>query len=50
MFKLNNVYRFQIVIKYKFDNKLYDVIKFIDNMYIEEKNVFIEIDNNPISI
>ena len=50
MFKLNNVYRFQIVIKYKFDNKLYDVIKFIDNMYIEEKSVFIEIDNNPISI
>lgn len=50
MFKLNNIYRFQIIIKYKFDNKLFDAIKFIDNMYIEEKNMYLEIDNNPISI
>jgi len=50
MFKLNNIYRFQIIIKYKFDNKLFDSIKFIDNMFINEKDVYLEIDNNPISI
>ena len=50
MFKLNNIYRFQIIIKYKFDDKLFDVIKFIDNMYLTEKNIYLEIDNNPISI
>ena len=50
MFRLNNIYRFQITIKYKFDNKLFNSIKFIDNMFINEKNVYIEIDNNPISL
>ena len=50
MFKLNNIYRFQIIIKYKFDDKLFDSIKFIDNMFINEKDVYLEIDNNPISI
>lgn len=50
MFRINNIYRFQIIIKYKYDNKLYDSIKFIDNLYITEKDVYIEIDNNPISI
>jgi len=50
MFRLNGIYRFQIIIKYKFDDKLYDAIKFIDNMYVGEKNVYVEIDNNPISI
>ena len=50
MFRLNNIYRFQITIKYKFDNKLFNAIKFIDNMFINEKDVYIEIDNNPISL
>lgn len=50
MFKLNNIYRFQIIVKYRFDNKLFEALKFIDNMYVSEKNVYIEIDNNPISI
>jgi len=50
MFKLNNIYRFQIIIKYKFDDKLFEAIKFIDNMYIKEKDVYLEIDNNPISV
>ena len=50
MFKLNNIYRFQIIIKYKFDDKLFDAIKFVDNMYLTEKNIYLEIDNNPISI
>ena len=50
MFKLNNIYRFQIIIKYKFDDKLFNAIKFINNMYLTEKNIYLEIDNNPISI
>lgn len=50
MFRINNIYRFQIIIKYKHDNKLFETMKFIDNMYINEKEVYIEIDNNPINI
>ena len=50
IFKLNNIYRFQIIIKYKFDDKLFESVKFIDNMYINEKDIYLEIDNNPISI
>lgn len=50
MFKINNIYRFQIIIKYKFDSKLFESIKFIDNMYINEDDVYLEIDNNPISL
>ena len=50
LFKLNNIYRFQIVVKYKKDNKLVEAMKFINNLYIDAKNVYIEIDNNPISI
>ena len=50
LFKLNNIYRFQIIIKYKYDNLLYDSIKFIDNMYINEKKLYLEIDSNPITI
>ena len=50
MFKLNDIYRFQILIKYRFDDKLHDALKFIDNLYITNKEVYIEIDNNPLSI
>lgn len=50
MFKFNNIYRFQIIIKYKYDNLLFKSVKFIDDMYIKEKDVYLEIDNNPINI
>lgn len=50
MFKLNDIYRFQILIKYRFDDKLHDALNFIDNLYITNKEVYIEIDNNPLSI
>ena len=50
IFKLKNIYRFQIIIKYKFDNKLFDSIRFIDNMYLDNKDLYLEIDNNPISL
>jgi len=50
MFKVNNLYRFQIVIKYRFDTKLDEALKDIDNMYVDNKNVNIEIDINPVRI
>ena len=50
IFKLNNIYRFQIVIKYRFDDKLLDVLKDIDEMYISHKSTYLEIDINPYSI
>ena len=50
IFKINNIYRFQIIIKYRFDNLLFDAIKFIDNLYIGKKDIYLEIDNNPISL
>ena len=50
IFKLNNIYRFQIIIKYKKDDKISESISFIDNLYINNKDVYLEIDNNPISI
>ena len=50
IFKMNNIYRFQIVIKYRFDDKLNDTLKEIDKMYIDHKSVYIEIDINPYYI
>ena len=50
IFKMNNIYRFQIIIKYKNDNKLYDAVKFLDNIYSNNKDVYLEIDNNPINL
>ena len=47
-FKLNNNYRFQIIIKYKKDNKIFNILKEIDNNYINNKDVYIEIDIDPI--
>ena len=47
MFKMNNVYRFQIILKYK----NYDLIKptliNLDEVYKSNNKVNIEIDNNP---
>ena len=47
-FKLNNLYRFQIIIKYKKDDILLNKIKEIDYNYINDKDVYIEIDVDPI--
>ena len=50
MFKLNNIYRFQLVIKYRFDEKLHDTLKDLDKMYLNNNKANIEIDINPIRI
>jgi len=50
LFKFNNTYRFQIVIKYRFDDKLMDVLKYLDNIFINNSKVNLEIDINPLHI
>ena len=50
LFKFNNNYRFQIVIKYRFDNKLKEILKHLDYIYINNNNVSLEIDMNPLHI
>lgn len=50
LFKFNNNYRFQLVIKYKADKKLFQCLKDILLMYKENNKIIIEIDNNPLKI
>ena len=50
IFRKNNTYRFQILIKYKYDSKLYKTLKELDNIFVYLKNVYIEIDLNPNNI
>ena len=48
LFRLNNNYRFQIIIKYKKDDILLNKIKEIDYNYIDNKDIYIEVDVDPI--
>lgn len=50
MFKINNVYRFQIILKYKKDPKLFTTLKDLDELYMLNNKVNIEIDNNPLQL
>lgn len=50
MFKLKNKYRFQIVIKYRFDKELMRVLKYIDDIFINNKSTNVEIDVGPLHI
>ncbi len=50
LFKFNNTYRFQIVIKYRFDNMLKKTLEYLDSIYINEKDVNLEIDIDPLHI
>ena len=50
IFKINNIYRFQIILKYKNDSNLLDVLKELDEIYMINNKVNIEIDNNPLQI
>lgn len=50
IFRLKNVYRFQIIIKYRFDDNLNKVLKKLDELYAENKDVYLEIDMNPYYI
>lgn len=50
IFKVNNIYRFQIIIKYKKEENLYDILKKIDDHYQKINNLKIDIDINPRNI
>ena len=50
LFKFNNTYRFQVVIKYRFDDKLFKILKYLDSIYINENKVNLEIDIDPLHI
>ncbi len=49
-FKLKNIYRFSITIKYRFDAGLKKALKEIDDIYASNRNVFLEIDFNPLNL
>ena len=50
LFKFNNNYRFQIVIKYRFDEKLKLALKKLDDIFLNDHKVNIEIDIDPLHI
>ncbi len=50
IFKMKNIYRFQIVIKYRYDDNLKTALKSMDEMYINHKTVYVEVDMNPYYI
>ncbi len=47
VFRVNNIYHFQITIKYTFDDKLSMVLKEIENMYPTNKKIELDITFNP---
>ena len=49
-FKRNNIYRFSITIKYRFDSNLMKSLKTLDEIYGTNKTTFLEIDINPLRI
>lgn len=50
VFKINNIYRFQIIIKYKKDDNLMPALKHLDEIYMLNNKVNIEIDNEPLNV
>ena len=49
-FKLKNIYRFNITVKYRFDNNLKKALKDINEIYATNKDVYLEIDLNPLNL
>lgn len=49
-FKINNVYRFSIIIKYRFDDGLFKALKELDEQYMINRDVNFEIDVDPLKI
>ena len=50
MFKINNIYRFQIILKYKDYAQIKNTLLELDNIYKTNNKVNLEIDNNPTRI
>lgn len=49
-FRINNVYRFQIIIKYRFDDKLTEALKYLDTEYAFNKEINLELDIDPLHL
>jgi len=49
-FRLKNVYRFNITIKYRFDENIKKTLKDLDEIFSMNKDVFLEIDFNPLQL
>jgi len=47
VFKVNNMYRFNIIIKYKKEDKLYNTLEKVLDYYKSKSNIKIDIDFNP---
>ena len=45
--KVNNIYRYQILIKYRYDGYLINTLKKLDEMYANNKNIDFMVDFNP---
>lgn len=50
VFKINNVYNYQCIIKYKNDDKLISTLTLIDEVYKTNNKVNVEIDVDPIRL
>ena len=47
VFKINNIYHLQCIIKYRHDNKLNDILISLDNHYKTNSKINVEIDIEP---
>lgn len=50
IFKFQNKYRFQLIIKYKNEKEILRILMELDRIYLLNKNVYLEIDLNPSRI
>lgn len=50
VFKFNNEYRMQIIIKYKKEDNLFKVLRELDSIFIMNKDTRLEIDFEPLNI
>ena len=49
-FKINDIYRFNITIKYQYDNHLKQTLKSLDEIFSTNKDTYLEIDINPLQL
>ncbi len=50
IFRIKNIYRFQLVIKYRFDKNIKNILNEVNKLYIDNKDVYLEIDIDPYMI
>ena len=50
IFRINNVYHYQCIIKYKKDDKLNEILRNIDNIYKVNNKVSVDVDVDPVRV